>query len=72
MCKSNTNNYILFDLKVKLIKFLYPCTTIINRGTKYKSTTLTQVTNNKEYIIRVFNLTIDEYAELITQITKIK
>jgi hypothetical protein len=68
MCKSNTNKYELFDLKVKLIKFLYPCTTTTKNGYKYKSTTSTQVNENKKDIKRVFNLTIDEYAELIKQI----
>jgi len=59
----NTNN--LFDLKVKLIKFLYPL--VVKKhppGMIHTSRTSSQVSDNKKHIMGVFDLTEEEFVEL--------
>ena len=66
--EQKTNN--LFDLKVKLITFLYPFVrTLLGRGIIHKSYTSSQVNDNKEQIMRVFDLTEEEFQKLMQKVS---
>ena len=56
----------LFFLKIKLIQFLYPFKSndSSNSSFKYRLRTTKQVNDNKEHIMRVFDLTKDEFVDL--------